>query len=234
MSFLLDLIIIAIISLTIYFSYKNGFIKTAISAAAFMIAIIITVSFASPLAEAIKDTSVAETVKDAVEETIENALNEKATSLNDLLSGGSEKFNSMLNIAGLGDEDLSHLLAENSDGIDPIERIAAYVANPVIDIIAMIVAIILLYVGSRLLLLLVSFILGKVAELPVIRTANKGLGIALGVVLALFRVFLFCFAMNVLIEHADFFGGWLFGSFNPDNTLLFSLFSNIDIFSFFL
>ena len=51
MSFLLDIIIILIISLTIILAVKRGFVKTAISAVAFILAIIITVAFTPTLAD---------------------------------------------------------------------------------------------------------------------------------------------------------------------------------------
>ena len=70
-------------------------------------------------------------------------------------------------------------------------------------------------------------------SLPVLRTANKGLGIALGAVLALFRVLLFCFIMNFAINHA-FLDNSFISSLEPDNTLLFKFFSEIDVFSFFM
>mgnify|MGYP003299644338 CR=1 FL=1 len=63
MSIILDIIVVAIIALTVYFAYKNGFVKTAISTVSFLLAVAVTAMFASPLADFLKETSVAETVE---------------------------------------------------------------------------------------------------------------------------------------------------------------------------
>ena len=82
--------------------------------------------------------------------------------------------------------------------------------------------------------ILIAFILNRIVELPVLRTANKGLGIALGVILAVLRIALFCFVMNLLIGNAEYLNSDFINSLQPENTFFFKLFSNIDIFSFFI
>ena len=66
MNFILDLAIIAIIAITIYFAATNGFGKTAISAVSFIVAVALTAMFASPLADYIKETAIGEIVSDSL------------------------------------------------------------------------------------------------------------------------------------------------------------------------
>lgn len=234
MSFLLDFIIIAIIAVTVYFAAKNGFVKTAISALSFIIAIAVTAIFASPLAEALKEAPFAETVETAVTDMVKDSIFDE-NGLEEFVNGESDGLNTVLSLAGVEKSDfIEWYNSPNSEGEDVLTRAAKFIADPIIDIIAMLVAIIILFVGTQILLWIASFFLNKLANLPILRTANKGLGILLGCVLALFRVFLFCFAMNLLIDNASFLNSEFLSGLNPENTFLFKLLSEIDVFAFFM
>ncbi len=234
MSILLDVVIIAIIALTVYFSYKNGFVKTAISAVSFILAVAITAMFASPLADYLKETSVAETVESATEEAITDMLVKDPVGVEGLLDGKSEEFNKMLALARLDRNELSAWYAQNVANSELGESaLATRIAEPMVDIIAMIIAIAILFIGTQIILSIAAFFLNKIASLPILRTANKGLGLVVGVVLALLRVCLFCYVMTVLIENAQFIGSSFISNLDPDSTLFFKIFSSIDIFAFF-
>ncbi len=234
MSFLLDFIIIAIIAVTVYFAAKNGFVKTAISALSFIIAVAITAAFASPLADALRDAPFAETVETAVTDMVKDSIFDEE-GLEEFVNGESEGLNTVLSLAGVEkDEFIEWYNSEDANGKDALTRAAKFIAEPIIDLIAMLVAIVVLFIGTQILLSIVAFLLNKLATLPILRTANKGLGIVLGVVLALLRVFLFCFVMNLLIDNASFLNSDFLSGLNPENTFLFKMLSGIDVFSFFM
>ena len=234
MSFLLDFIIIAIIAVTVYFAAKNGFVKTAISALSFIIAVAITAAFASPLADALRDAPFAETVETAVTDMVKDSIFDEE-GLEEFVNGESEGLNTVLSLAGVEkDEFIEWYNSEDANGEDALTRAAKFIADPIIDLIAMLVAIVVLFIGTQILLSIVAFLLNKLATLPILRTANKGLGIVLGIVLALLRVFLFCFVMNLLIDNASFLNSDFLSGLNPENTFLFKMLSGIDVFSFFM
>ncbi len=235
MNLLLDLIVVAIIALTVYFAAKNGFVKTAVSAVSFILAIIVTAMFVSPLAEFLKETSVAETVETATEDAITDALVNTSLGVQGLLDGKSEKFNKLVAVAGMDLDDLADWYNSKTANSKKGEAaLAARIAEPITDITATACAVLILFIGAQIVLIIVARVLNVVAKLPVLRTANKGLGIALGVVLALLRVCLFCFVMNLLIENAAFLDSGFLENFDAESTLLFKFFSAIDIFAFFV
>lgn len=234
MSFILDLIIIIIAGATVFFAWKNGFVKTAISAVSFLVAIAVTAAFSSPLASALAETSIAESIEQATEDKISDIISESTSGITGLIDGESSEFNTLISIAGFDSEEIRDWYQEQIRPEDSEASLAKHIAKPIIEIIAMLVAIIILYIGTQILLSIVGFFLDKIAKLPILRTANKSLGIVVGVVLALFRVCLFCFAVNLLIEHSAFLGSDFINSLNADNTLLFGFFSKIDIFAFFI
>lgn len=235
MSVILDFAILAIIAITIYFAYKNGFVKTAVSAVSFILAIVVTAMFASPTAEFLKQTAIAETVETATENAISDILIDTSLGVTGLLDGKSEEFNKLVALTG---QDMSDIASwyENKQYTDTNGEIvlAARIAEPITDAIASVLAVILLFIGTQIAIIFIARALDIVAKLPILRTANKGLGIALGAVLAFLRVTLFCFAMNVLIKNSAFLESEFLMNLEPESTVLFKFFSEINIFSFFI
>ena len=236
MSWTLDIIIVLIIGLTIYFAAKNGFVKTAISASSFIIAIALTAAFATPLAEVIKQTPVADSIRTSTEEKIADILLDGSVDVDNLLDGESEEFNNLLSLAGIDSNSLTDWYEDKVvSGIEEATaRLAEKIAEPIIHTIAMAVAIVAIYIGTRIVLMIVSFILDQIFRLPVLKAFNKLDGIIVGVVLALIRVCLFCFIAGLLIKNADFLGNEFISNLVPEKTLLFKFFNEIDIFSFFM
>ena len=247
MTFLLDLVIIAIFALTVYFAYKNGFVKTAVSAVSFILAIILTVTFATPLAEYIKSTELASEVKVSVSEAISNSLPQQTEGEADIKRDDIEKyldehpeiFDRLPEFVDFNKETLLEWYDEaTASGNDlrqsASETLAEKSAEKIIDIVSKLLAVIILFIGAQIILSIIAFILNRIVELPVLRTANKGLGIALGVILAVLRIALFCFVMNLLIGNAEYLNSEFINGLQPENTFFFKLFSNIDIFSFFI
>ncbi|MBE6692082.1 MAG: CvpA family protein [Ruminococcaceae bacterium] len=236
MSWTLDIIIVLIAGLTIYFAAKNGFVKTAISASAFIIAIALTAAFATPLAEVIKQTPVGDSIRTATEEKISDILLDGSFDIDNLLDGKSEEFNNLLSLAGIDSENLNDWYEDKvvSGMEEATARLAEKIAEPIIHTIAMAVAIVAIYIGTRIILMIVAFILDQIFRLPVLNACNKLLGIVVGVVLAAIRVLLFCFIANLIIANADFLGSDFISNLAPEKTLLFKFFNEIDIFSFFM
>lgn len=235
MTWALDLIIVLIIGITVFFAAKNGFIKTAISAVSFIVAIAVTAAFAAPFAEIIKETAVAQTIEEATETQISDILIENSYELDPLWNGESEEFNTFVTIAGLDRAELAQWYSENVADSEAAESaLAKKIAEPIIDTVALLVSILVIYICSQIILSILANLLDKIARLPVLRSCNKLLGIILGAALAFIRVCLFCFAVEILIENSAFLGNDMISNLNPDNTLIYKLFSEIDIFSFFM
>lgn len=235
MSIILDIIVVAIIALTVYFAYKNGFVRTAISTVSFLLAVAVTAMFASPLADFLKETSVAETVESTTENAITDVLLETSLGVDGLLEGKSDDFNKLVSVTGMSLSELGDWYHNNIADSNKGEAVlAARIAEPITDISAKAIAVLILFIGTQLALAVIARVLNLVAKLPLLRTANKALGIMLGAMLAALRVCLFCFVMGVLIENAEFLDNSFLSSLNAEKTLLFKFFSEIDIFSFFI
>lgn len=239
MNAILDIIIVIIASLTIYFAYKRGFIKTLLSASSFLIAIVLTVLLLSPVKSALMSSSLAEDVRSRVETEINDIISSNGIKDVEELTGKDSKiseFTTMLEKIGLSQEDLNDKFKEwKADSVTQTslkEKLVDYIADPVVDAIITVAAIILIFFGSIILLKITAYVLDKVCKLPILRTANKLLGVLMGVVLALVRIYLFVILVKLLIPNGNALGIEMLADINPDKTLLFKLFYDFNIFQF--
>ena len=74
MGVIVDLIIIAIVALSTYLAYKKGLVALAIKLCAVVISIVITLLLYKPVSNLIINTT-------SIDETIQNAILEKATDI---------------------------------------------------------------------------------------------------------------------------------------------------------
>ncbi|MBQ9848693.1 MAG: CvpA family protein [Clostridia bacterium] len=235
MSWTLDIVIIVIFAITMFFAIKNGFIKTAISAASFIVAIGITFCFAGTLADAMVSTPISERIEEATAQKIEDVILESSSDATELLKGSSESFNALISVAGVELYEVDEFFTDSENAsLEPAERLAKKISEPIIKTIALIISVVILFFGSRIILAIAASVLDKIAKLPILKSCNKLLGVLLGLALAVVRISLFCFIAGVLIKNAAFLGSDYISALDPDNTLLFKLFQNLDIFGFFI
>lgn len=240
MNTILDIIIVAIAALTIYFSYKNGFVKTLLSASAFLIAVIITITLSTPVKNAFMKTSAADDVRERVETTIETILtNNEAKNNEDIVTllekdSGVDDFFEILDDAGIERDVLKEKVSEwgNEVGVDLKSKLIAYISDPIVNALITACVVCVLFFGSLIILKIVTYILDKVFKLPVLKTANKLFGVVLGVILALVRIYLFVLLVKLLLPYGQALDISFLASINPDSTLLFRIFYDLNIFNF--
>ena len=234
MNWILDIIVLAIIGVTMFFAVKNGFIKTLISTASFAICLAVTVIFVSPLSSALQKTGIAEKINTTTAENISHYIFDGSLSgIDDLLDGKSDGFNTLLRIAGTDKESVKQWYAENfAPGEDGSYALAEKISAPIVSLLSSLVAVLILFFGTKLILFLISRLLDGVAHLPVLKNFNKLFGVLLGVLLSVVRVALFCFIIRMLTENSPFIGIDFISKLDPDKTLLFKLFYRFDLFGF--
>ena len=153
MGIIIDIIILAIIALSIFLGYRKGLVELAIKLCAFLIAIVITFILYQPISNLVINTT-------SIDETIENAILEKA---NDVMEGEE------------GDDELSEeIKQEATQGLLP-EAARELAINIVRGGV-----IILLYILIRIVLRFVTALANLVAKLPILKQFNKAGGAIYG------------------------------------------------------
>ena len=168
MGIILDLVLIAILILSIIFGYKRGLINVAFNVCAFIVALVITFILYKPITNlVINNTQIDETIKSAI---IENNLlktsDDNQTKDKDVLNKYVEKY----------------VTDTANDALDSSARIVAE------KIVGIMVAIIL-FIVVRILLILTRFIADGIASLPIIKQFNKLGGLLYGILSGLIIIY---------------------------------------------
>lgn len=171
MGIILDIIIIAIMALSIFLGYKKGLIKVAVKLCAFLIAIIVTLVFYKPVSNLIIQNT-------ELNEKIENVIIENGTKKIDE-SNEEEKTNFLENMQ----QYIDNTVTQTQNEI--VENSAKEISVRLINILVMIG----LFIGTRLILILLVLISDLITNLPIIKQFNKLGGVIYGVIRGLILLY---------------------------------------------
>ena len=167
MSFVVDLIIVAIILLSTFLAYRKGFITLAIQLVAVIIAIIVTLLLYKPVSNVIINGT-------GIDETIQNAILEEA---NDIMTNEGEGENQVVETIQ------NNMLPETARTIS-------------INIIEGAV-ILILYIVIRIALKFVTALANLVTKLPILNQLNQLGGIIYGILRGLLIVYILLLLVNL-------------------------------------
>lgn len=167
MSFVVDLIIVAIILLSTFLAYRKGLITLAIQLVAVIIAIIVTLLLYKPVSNVIINGT-------GIDETIQNAILEEA---NDIMTDDGEGENQVVETIQ------NNMLPETARTIS-------------INIIEGAV-ILILYIVIRIALKFVTALANLVAKLPILNQLNQLGGIIYGILRGLLIVYILLLLVNL-------------------------------------
>ncbi len=231
MSFLLDLVLLLIAGVTIFLAAKRGFVKTFLSAASTIIALLAVFLFTSPLTDVLEGTSLPEAIRTNTASFVDRLVEEQdAGDSQSLASDPDSKLYTLLEGVGIDRESLSNWVTEHENMVKDQfhNELVGFIAGNVTPLLLRAISSAILFFGSYFALRLLSILLtGVVERIPFVRGANHVLGVVIGVALALIRILIFCAVVQVLLD-TSFLSGWsALAGFDPDKTLLFRLFGEI-------
>ena len=194
MGVIVDIIVIAIIALSVFLGYKKGLIALAIQLCAVIIALVATLVLYKPISALIIDNT-------SLDENIQNAIIEKAQNNNENNSQENTTQNTTQNNELANRDNIDG--TEESNIINIMPEVAKQISINIINIGVMLI----LYFGIKIALHFVTALANIVAKIPIIKQLNK-LG---GVIYGLLRGILLIYVVLLLISFA--------GQINPENTL---------------
>lgn len=169
MGIILDIILIAIFAASIFFGYKKGLVKVAISLFALIIAIVVTLVFYKPISSAIiKNTDWDEKIEQII---IENATKD--------VEDNKQEGNILENAQNY----IDNAVTEGQNNV--VENVAPVIAERVINIGTMIG----LFTATRLLLILLTLVSEAITNLPIIKQFNKLGGLIYGIIRGLVVIY---------------------------------------------
>lgn len=220
MNILLDLIIVAIITVTALLSAKRGFVRSAVELVGFLAAVWLAFTVSTPLAEMTYDKflepKIVSSVSDGAETTADGIIDGTWNALPEFIKKNSESI-------GLSKEKLSQSVSQEitngSKGAvkatsqNAIKPVISQILGLLYSIIILIVAMIVVRLSARLLNKLFSFsIVGKL---------NRILGGVFGIAKGIITAILFCMIISLILSFNEN-GFWIFNKEITDNSYLFS------------
>lgn len=184
MSFIIDIIIIAIILICIIAGYKKGLVGMAFSVASFFIAIIIALILFNPIASLIMDNT-------GLDETIQNAI----------ISNFTEETGEQKEAENMPDIIVNYI----EDRVNEVKNIgveAAAVGIAETSIKAL--SFIGIFIVAKIALAFFGKLADLIASLPILKQFNKAGGLIIGILKGILIVYLI---LAILLLVMPFFGG---------------------------
>ncbi len=210
MGAIIDIIIVAIAAYTIIMSAKRGFVKAVIGGLGFFLAVIVAIALCAPVADTLKEGGFGTSVSNAVDRVVEKKIT--AENYESAFDKDDEK-GSLYNICKtFGAEDRYDDMKENYDEwrdagvVSAQSYIKESIREPAVNLCCTVLAFILLFLASWALLKILEVVLGKIVDLPVLKHADKALGVVIGLPIAVLRVFVACLIIKWALPVAGSFG----------------------------
>lgn len=215
MSAIIDIIIVAIIALTVYFAIRKGFVKTVLGALGFVLSLAVALIFCGPVSDALEQGPVGDKMESVVHSAIDNAVTE--SNYMSIFEKNKDEDSVLKQLyTAFGAEDKYDKLSESynqwkTEGLSQVRlKLREALTDTGVALCCNVIAFLLLFVVARILFKIAEIVLDKFVALPILKQANKLLGGVAGVVLAVFRVFLLCLVLKLMVPIAGGFGwGWL-------------------------
>ena len=167
MGIIIDIIIIAIIALSIFLGYKKGLVALSIQLFAFIIAVVITFILYQPITNFIVNAT-------GIDEAIQNSILEKA---NEIMQEDGEMSNTVV-------EEVKN---------DMLPETARTISINIITFAVVIILFLLIKIGLRFITALANL----VTKLPILKQVNELGGIIYGLIRGLLIIYVILLVVNI-------------------------------------
>ena len=173
---IMDILVLAIMGISVFFGFRKGFLKTITGFASIILSLILATSFHPYVSTYLRETTIYESVYQSSYSVLQISAKDPGKTTSD----GTAK----LNLPREFTEDVKETIDTAADTVSM--KIAEKVADAAISILAML----LLFVGIRLLLLLISWLIGLIVKLPIIGWGDSLLGALFGLLRGFLIIYL--------------------------------------------
>ncbi len=222
---LIDLILAAILVLACISGYRKGFIKALIGLVGTVAALIVATVFSGALGMWINDTFAHQAVQNVISENVSSAL-ESDPEAGQLVFGAVDRY---VFSSGISAEEYVARIQE--EGYDAVDAVSSELAQSISVPLCKSIAYLVLFVLASAVLRIAAHILDRIFRLPVLKTANRLLGLLLGALCGLLLVMLLSRLFVCILP-------WLAGNFPqvfqedlPSKALLLRFFSEYNLFA---
>lgn len=193
---IIDLIIIAIVALSIFLGYKQGLVGVAYKILSFIVAIVLAFALSGPVSNFIIENT---EFDEGINQTIQGTLQSKNIE-EDANKENTEEGNVSTVITDYVAKEIKKATAETQN------HVASTVADSLTNNIVYAITFIGIFLVARIILFVLKFLAEAIAELPIIKQFNKAGGLLYGILRGIFIVFLFFAIVSVLASFINIDG----------------------------
>lgn len=240
MSLFLDVFVIVLMVLAVVGGYKSGFFKSVMNLLTGVVSLLLAYTFSPALAVFFKEKffldKIAKGIADTFASGSKTSLDTAQAAVYDLSRLlENPQFTKILERYGADVDSITNFLRENTAiGYDGVESVARTVAEPIATTVSTVCAFILIFIVAVIALKIFTAIVGGLFKLPVLKSADKTLGLVFGVVTALFIGWVVSLAAELAIEVMVAVAPSIVSENTFNNTILIKFFAEnsiLDIFS---
>lgn len=229
MSIILDLIVVAIILVSVFLSAKRGFVRVAIELAGFIAAIILTFTISTPLSSATYDKIIEppliSSVGDAASGNTGEVIDKTWNSLPDFIKNNSTKI-------GISKDTFDAKISDNlQNGAESAAKTASQnVIKPVaVKFIGLFYSVVLLIILMFVVKILAR-LLNKLFSFSIVGKLNRTLGGIVGIPKGIITAIAFCMLVSLIVPLTKN-GIWIFNAQSIENSTIFKFFTELTPFN---
>ncbi len=233
MGYVVDFIIVVVAAAVIFTAWKKGLVKSIAGLVTGVVAFIAAYAFTPVLGDYIYNNFALKTLSGGIAKTI-GSLSRTQAGKFDLSSMYSDMPDALKQIIERYSVDTGKL-GEMCGGVtsgteETVEKLSEYIAAPIADTLSGAAAFIAIFVGALIVLKVAVFLIDIIFKLPVLKGANKTLGLLFGVGEALILAVLISSVAASVITALGSVDPETFGSHVVEKSFIMKVLSSIDLF----
>ncbi|MBC8535460.1 CvpA family protein [Feifania hominis] len=225
MTAILDLATVGIVCLSLVLCYRRGFVRSLANMVGTLISLGIAFFFSGKLGALISRAFIAPIFQNKVDDYLthlapaatQGTVGDPVASLFEQMP---EVFQNFLNKFSVNAEALKQSVLGAPES-EVRQTVVSAVADPMATAVSNLIAFVILFLGSLLLINLLTRALDLVCHLPILHSVNKLLGLALGAVNALLVLFVLCSLLTYFMPFIQNYFGVESGIDSISKTLVF-------------
>lgn len=202
MNITIDIILVALAAFIIFRCWRRGLIKSVIGLVCDVVAAIVAYAL-TPLASDFLTSHVfLNSISNGLDPTVRSAATTPAgVDVSTFLSKIPETLEGTLDKFKVGDDALKNFVSGLSDtGESAVEKVSDFIARPTSQIISNTLSFIVIFIVALIVLKLLSKLIIVLFKAPIISTVDHAAGLALGIVNALFILWVVSLVISVALD----------------------------------
>jgi len=227
MNILIDVILAAVAALIIIVSWRRGFVKSVIGLVCDVVAAVVAYALTPTVAGFLCNSIFLDKISSGIDATVRSAATTPAgADVSSFLSKIPETLQGTLDKYNVGDDALRGFVSGLSDtGEGAVKKVSEFIAKPTSWILSNAIAFIGIFIVALILLRLVSKLIILLFKAPIIKTADRTAGLVLGILNALFVVWVLSLVISAGVGAlGSYIPGW-FGE-TVENSIILKFFAD--------